>query len=409
MAGVWSVTDLTTGHPAELRDAVPAPGLSDGYDGPPVEPVAAGSDGVELTRLLALVRLSAPQALEVAAAVLAEAARAEVSDDRGPGGAPVAPEQAVVGADGQVVLAPAPDGRQSGGAQPPGRATAALTTVLADLAASARRPGRPVDPRAAQLLAVLDTAATELPDAGVPAVAGRLQEAAVAIDRGAVRTELAALVKAIRQRAGTGAGGAQTSATAGRGAPAGRAARGDTRTAVRRIGAWLVSVLLLAAVVTVEVVVLRDDIAADIALLLDAGRSGSPSSSTGAKPDGLPVVPPAPAAAGSVTGVDLRPLTRCAPAAPCTLRLMVRLVPAPQPQTVTWSYRIVDRCTGATTATVPGGTVTVPARSRGAATVGTVALPKLPAVAVVAVTGHPAAAASQPVSAGSCLPGRQTG
>jgi hypothetical protein len=178
---------------------------------------------------------------------------------------------------------------------------------------------------------------------------------------------------------------------------------------VRRIGAWLVSVLLLAAVVTAEVVLLRDDIAADIALLLDAGRSGSPSSSsTAAKPDGLPVVPPAPAAAGSVTAVDLRPLTRCAPARPCTLRLQVRLVPAAQPQTVTWSYRIVDRCTGAT-ATVPGGKVTVPAKGLGTATVGTVVLPELHAVAVLAVTEHPAAAASPPVLAGSCLPARQTG
>jgi hypothetical protein len=283
-----------------------------------------------------------------------------------------------------------------------------VATVLADLAAAARRPG-PADPVVAQLLAVLDRAARELPAAGVPAVAGRLQEAAADIDHEVVRTELAALVRAVRERAPRGAGAAQSSSTAGRTAPAWRATRGDTRTAVRRIGAWLASVLLLAAVVTAEVAVLRDDIAADIALLLDAGRSGSPSSSsTAAKPDGLPIVPPAPAAAGSVTAVDLRPLTRCVPAAPCTLRLQVRLVPAPEPQAVTWSYRIVDRCTGATT-TVPGGTVTVPAGGRRTATVGTVALPELHAVAVVAVTDQPAAAASTPVLAGSCLPARQTG
>jgi hypothetical protein len=157
----------------------------------------------------------------------------------------------------------------------------------------------------------------------------------------------------------------------------------------------------------VEVAVLRDDIAADIDLLLDAGRSGS-ASSTAPEPDGLPVAAPAPAAAGSVAAVDLRPLARCAPAEPCTLRVLVRLVPGPDPQTVTWSYRLVDRCTGDAT-TVPGGTVTVPAGGQQAAAVGTVALPDQPSVAVLAVTSSPATAASAPVTAGSCLPDRPDG
>jgi hypothetical protein len=160
---------------------------------------------------------------------------------------------------------------------------------------------------------------------------------------------------------------------------------------------------VLAAVVVLEVAVLRDDIATDIRLLLDAGRSGSEPSAA-LEPDGLPVAAPAPAAAGSVTAVDLRPLAPCAPGAPCTLRLLVRLVPEADPQVVTWSYRIVDRCTG-TTETAPGGTVTVPSQGDRAAAVGTVALPASPAVAVVAVTDLPAAAASTPVSVGSCPPG----
>lgn len=171
---------------------------------------------------------------------------------------------------------------------------------------------------------------------------------------------------------------------------------------MRRIGVWLFSVVVLATGVVVEVALVRDDIAADIEILLDAGRSGS-AASTAAEPDGLPIAPPAPAAAGSVAAVDLRPLAQCAPAAPCTLRLLVRLAPGPAPQTVTWSYRLVDRCTGAAT-TVPGGTVTVPAGGQQAAAVGTVALPDQPAVAVLAVTSSPATAASAPVTAGSCSP-----
>jgi hypothetical protein len=404
------MTDLRTDHPADLHESEPAAGLPDRDERPPAEPAAALSDGVKLTRLLALVRLTAPQALEVGAGMLAEAARAEVSDAQRSDGNPVVPDQAVIGADGRVVLEPAPDRESIGRPQTPGRTGATLAAVLADVAGSARHPGRPADPVAAQLLGVLDRAVRELPDAGVPAVASLLQEAAAGIDRGVVRTELAALARAIRERSAsvTGAGAAQRVSTVARAAPARRATKEETRTAVRRIGAWLLSVLLLAGVVTVEVALLRDDIAADVALLLDAGRSGSTSSSTAPEPDGLPIVPPAPAAAGSVTAVDLRPLARCAPAAPCTVRLLVRLVPAPEPQTVTWSYRIVDRCTGAT-ATVPGGSVTVRAGGQRAATVGTVAIPDLPAVAVVAVTDLPAAAASRPVSAGSCLPARQAG
>jgi hypothetical protein len=180
-----------------------------------------------------------------------------------------------------------------------------------------------------------------------------------------------------------------------------------TGTAWRRVGAWVLSAVVLTGVVIVEVATLRDHITADINLLLDAGRGGAEPSAAPA-PDGVPVVPPAPAAAGSVTGVDLRPLAECASGAPCTLRLLVRLVPGPDPQVVTWSYGIVDRCTGATS-TAPGGTVTVPPGGARAAAIGTVVLPALQAVAVVAVTDLPAAAASPPVFAGSCLSDRQAG
>jgi uncharacterized membrane protein AbrB (regulator of aidB expression) len=109
-----------------------------------------------------------------------------------------------------------------------------------------------------------------------------------------------------------------------------------------------------------------------------------------------------------VAAVDLRPLAQCAPGAPCTLRLLVRLVPGPEQQVVTWSYRIVDRCTGVT-GSAPGGSVTVPAGGERAEAVGTVVLPAVQAVAVLAVADLPAAAASPPVYAGSCATGRQAG
>jgi hypothetical protein len=83
------------------------------------------------------------------------------------------------------------------------------------------------------------------------------------------------------------------------------------------------------------------------------------------------------------------------------VRLLVNLVPSAEPQTVTWTYQVVDACAGKSE-TAPGGTVAVPAQADRAVAVGVVALPALDAVAVLAVTDAPAVAASAPVVVGSC-------
>jgi hypothetical protein len=345
---------------------------------------------VALSRLLALARLTTPQALELAAAVLEAAATPSSSGAADPRGSDGALDRVVVGPDGRVVLH---------AAQPPtGRAVAA---VLGDVAAAARSRAGSADPVPDPLSAAVDAAVADLPDDGVPAVARRLGETAAAVDRGAVRAELGALVRAI----GGGGPAGGTAPAAARGSGTRPVRREGSRTA-RRVGAWLLSALVLAAVVTVEVVVLRDDIAADVDVLLDAGRGGvEPTAEP--EPDGVPIPPPAPAAAGSVAAVDLRGLTGCRPGAPCTVRLQVRLVPGAADQQVTWSYLLVDRCTGATS-TAPGGTVTVPAGGERAEAVGVVGLPALPAVAVLAVTDLPAAAASAPLPVGECPPELRT-
>jgi hypothetical protein len=403
-----SVTDLTTERPTERHEPGVTPGLPDGYQQQPADPPAV-SGGVELTRLIGRVRLTCPQALEIGASVLAEAASRPEKDAGSPGGDQAAIDQVVIGADGRVSLRPAPDGRFTGRPTAVGPARSAVETGLADLAAAARLGTRPADAVAEQLLAELDRAVIELPVAGIPVVARRLHDAADAIDRGAVRAQLAALVKAVGGQAGpsSGTGPADAPAAAVHATAARRARDGQTRSARRRIGGWLLSVLVLAAVVLLEVAILRDDIATDIDLLLDAGR-GESSTSAAPEPDGRPIVPAAPAAAGSVTAVDLRPLAQCAPSAPCTVRLEVRLVPGADPQSVTWSYRIVDRCTGATES-APGGSVAVPAEGERALAVGAVALPVARAVAVVAVTDLPAVAASPPVLVGSCVSDRRVG
>ena len=318
----------------------------------PLDAAPVPTEGVELSRLLALARLTPQQAVVTAAAVLAEA----------------------------------------------GESVPALAVQLEEIAAAARFPGRRADPAGDRLLAALDLAVADLPAAGVGAVAHGLEEAAGTVDRDGVRAELAALVRAVPSsaRGPVGAPGPQVHPAP----PGRRGLSGETGNPGRRVAAWLLSVLVLAAVVLVEVVVLRGKISTDIGLLLDAGRGGE-AAATAPAPDGRPVRAPAPAASGTVTAVDLRPLARCAANAPCTLRLLVRLSPRADPQVVTWSYLVVDRCTG-TTVSAPGGTVSAAPDGGDVVAVGTVVLPDLPSVAVVAVTGSPAVAASPPVSVGSC-------
>jgi hypothetical protein len=386
------VTDVTTeradevrepSHPADSTEALEEPGGP-----PPARP------GVALTRLISLARLTPAQAMEIAVSLLDEP---ETRSELRTGSARVRADRIVVRTDGSVLLDPAPDEDESPAAGSP------VEAVLADLVGAARLDTRPAASSGDLLLAELDRAVEELPEAGVPVVARRLRDAAGAIDRPAVRAELAALVSALggSARSASGGGGIGAPADAARGDPAVRTRSRERRGALRRVGAWVASVLVLIAVVVLEVVLLRDDISADIDVLLQAGRSGS-ASSAAPTADGLPIRAPAPASAGNVTGVDLRAMGSCRPAKPCALRIQVRLTPGAQQQAVTWTYRIIDRCTGATT-TVPGGTVIVPGRGGRAASVGTVALPKMPAVAVLAVTRTPAAAASAPVSVGSCL------
>ena len=360
-----------------------------------------------LSRLLALARLTPAQALEIGAGVLAAAATEPAPGGDGTGSDRVAAAP-VVASDGRVVLGPTANGGRGGNASPAGTNARPADAILADVAAAARLPGLAAGTAADQHLAELDRAVQDLPVAGVPVVARRLQEAAAAIDRTAVRAELAALVRAIGAAGGSpgGAGWAGEAPTAPRGGSADRAPR-RSRSAGRRVGGWLLSILVLAAVVVSEVIVLRDDIAADIDMLLDAGR-GEDQPSAAPQRDGPHLTAPAPAAAGNVAGVDLRPLTHCSPGAPCTVRLLVRVVPAAEPQVVTWSYQVVDRCTGAV-GIAPGGTVNVPAQADRAVAVGIVPLPHLDGVAVVAVTDAPAPAASAPVVVGSCPTTGQAG
>ena len=72
------------------------------------------------------------------------------------------------------------------------------------------------------------------------------------------------------------------------------------------------------------------------------------------------------------------------------------LQPRPEPQTVTWGFQVLDRCTGVA-ANAPGGTVTVPPEGDRTDAIVTVGLPRGDALAVLALTEQPAIAASAPL------------
>ncbi|MEU2349556.1 hypothetical protein [Modestobacter sp. NPDC049651] len=352
----------------EGADGLPRPRGAPVVDPPQIPSPPPGQESVELARLLRLAGLSSGQAVEVAAQLLAAAEA---------GGSPVGVTPA------GMVVGGTPD----------------VGAVLADVVRAARlRAGTDGDP----LLDRLDAAVAGLPGAGVARTAQTLAGLADGLDRAVVRAELGALARAVAARTGPvpGAGPAATRTGPVRRAAPPATAPGGSRNTRRRAGAWLLSLLVLVGAVLLERALLGDKVADDIDVLLDAGRSGA-TPSADPEPDGRPVALPAPTAAGAVRGVDVRPLTGCTPGQPCTVRVLVRVVPGAEPQAVTWSWHLVDRCTGAVV-TAPGGTASVPPGQERAAVVATVALPAAPAVAVVAVTEQPAVAASAPLPLGSC-------
>ena len=171
---------------------------------------------------------------------------------------------------------PGAGGGCGGGAGAPARGDAALLGELAGAVRAEVGPGNPVD---ARLVDELDRAVAELPVAGVAAVRQRLEEACAAFDRRAVRAELGALVRALAESTETvGPGGAVRPESVPEDRSGTPPSAGPGRAARTRVWAWLLSVAVLVAVVVLEVVLLRDDIAADVHLLLEAGRSGSTAS-----------------------------------------------------------------------------------------------------------------------------------
>ena len=352
---------------------------------------AEAGRGIGLPRLIGLARLTPTQAITLAVDVLTAGS-----------GSPPAPAAVELGPDGRA--------RLRGAAAARADSPAALLTALA----AAARQGPPPTGRAAEALTALDTAAAQAA-AGCDARAlAEPLRTLVAAAGPAPRLELVRLVAAATGRAQPHGGPARASiptiptpAAPGTGPPGGAAPwevpggwRAGLSRTVRRTWPWVASIAVLAVVLMVELLILRDDVARDVVALLDAGRDAPTSAPTGPPP--LP--PVAPAAAGGVLGVDLRAVRLCTPDAACEVRVQVRVGAQPVEQTVAWDYRVLDRCTGAGQ-TVAGGSAVVGPGGDRVDVVGTVAVPPGEALAVVAVTREPAVTASPPLpvpAAGTC-------
>ena len=110
-----------------------------------------------------------------------------------------------------------------------------------------------------------------------------------------------------------------------------------------------------------------------------------------------PVDTALPTGAGPITGLTaVFADGSCEAGRACTLRVDIGVDPSANIAAVTWNPVVYDRCTGAV---VPGGAVTVPVPSGGRDTygIGSVDLPPGTALAVAAVTTDPAEAASAPM------------
>jgi hypothetical protein len=270
---------------------------------------------------------------------------------------------------------------------------AGLATVLRHLAASAR--GAPWSNGAAGAVkAAADCAASA--EADLDRVAAVLDSAQRPPE--STRAEIGTLVSA--------ATGSETLRPSARRPPLKpRSARPSPREKRATLGTWLrplwrsvAALAVLAGAVMLEFWLLHDRLSNDLHVLLNTvtppSQAATPTGPPRIAPGPVPV--PAPGATGAVNRVDLRAMQPCSAGTTCSVRVLMHLQEQPQPVTVRWAFQLADRCTG-TQITVPGGEVSVASRQTDVSVVAAVPLPVSRALAVIAVTGAPASAASPPL------------
>jgi hypothetical protein len=263
-----------------------------------------------------------------------------------------------------------------------------LAVLLRQLARGAPSSG---DDRAAELLAALDAAAdhAEQPGSDLDLVAAPLESVAGEPDvTEQARHEVTALVTAVTRPSPSPDASSVPGPFAATHPPT------PLSRVLRPLGRTIAAVVVLAAAVGLEFAFLHDRLARDVQLVLGGDRAAHSTSPSPERAKALPL--PAPPAAGAVTGVDVRALQPCAPAADCEVRLLIRLRPQPEPLAVQWVVQVYDRCTGGKVEQ-PGGAVSVQPGGEDVHAVTSVSLPRGRSLAVVAVTEEPARAASPPL------------
>lgn len=392
----------------------------------------AGSD---LDRLLSLATLTPAQAAAIAVEVYAGLAALHAA---GVGHGHLGTRSVLVGVDGVVRLADWAAGSlaASRATDAPGRLQSAdLEDARHVVTALARNADRPVVHKRArdrELLSVLERVAAREP--ALPAVEamsalGAALHAATDVV-GAHRdvdAELGALVTAARQRpaiaplpAGLPAPASlpprsrEAAPAPAADEPARRSAlpaslsAADWRRPTRHGRLWaIVAVVLVAAGAVLlarspvsslyDRLTHRQD-AGGGAAAQAAGTKGAaarkPSAPARPAVRAVPVL--APAAAGIVTGVSLRPLGTCRAGRPCPVRVTVAVTPSDTVQQVRWAITQFDRCRG-TRATRATGTLVAQPGWTSAYDSRTLLLPRVRALALVAHTTTPAQAASRAV------------
>lgn len=361
--------------------------------------VSEWDDGVTLSRLLQVAGVTPEQVTLLAGDLLSTLATLHAAgcDPR------ITTDDVRVDRDGGVRLAGwALAGLDSEEAVTLGdRAVESLAAVLTELASAARRswPGTEWH---ARIVEQLDTAAEQLrmPFADVAGIEAAVTTAIGETRALEARAELASLAAAV---SGNGSPRPAKAPTLSReSSVSGSAGSGRTRTVVRgatrSLSRWVVALVVLALAAGVELIFLRGHIVHDLHQLAGdhpkTHRPSTPAHSARAAP--LAVTAPAPAAAGTVSVVDIRALQPCAPRSSCAIRVVVSVRPRTRPVIVRWTFEVVDRCKGARRS-APGGSVVLPRGAASTDAVGRIRLPAGRALAVIAVTTRPARAASAPL------------
>ncbi|HKC26418.1 MAG TPA: protein kinase [Jatrophihabitans sp.] len=292
----------------------------------------------------------------------------------------------------------------------------AAGSVVAQLAREADRPVTRRRNRDARVLTELARVASSEPPRTAAATARDLRSVvttntSLAAAHADVRVELARLITVVIRRAQAAAPVVPPPQPAGAPPPprsaftsARRLSRADwrTRRRRRRVGWTLVIALLVLAAVGV---LARGQITSTVHKILHHGATAAgPTTSAlpaggrqrhaAGQPQAVPVL--APAAAGVVSHVRLRPFGHCVPGRQCTVRMTTRLVPSTSARRLAWQLVVVDRCTGHRTLR-RGGTMTVRPGWTSVSATRTLRLPAAPALATVALSTSPARAASAPM------------